>query len=80
MVNTLHKKYRPLFYIPQNWIYLDGNSLGPLQKSIINSVSNVITNEWGRQIIKGWNKANWMAQPDKIGNQIAKLIGANKYW
>ncbi|MFL2801318.1 MAG: kynureninase [Paracoccaceae bacterium] len=78
MVNTLHKKYRPLFYIPQNWIYLDGNSLGPLQKSIINSVSNVITNEWGRQIIKGWNKANWMAQPDKIGNQIAKLIGANK--
>ena len=78
MVNNLHKKYRPLFHIPKNWIYLDGNSLGPLQKTIIKKVSNVINNEWGEQIIKGWNKSNWMTQPDYIGNLIAKLIGANE--
>ena len=78
MVNTLHKKYKPLFYIPKNWIYLDGNSLGPLTKSIKNSISKVITDEWGEQIIKGWNKSNWMTQPDRIGNVIAKLIGASK--
>ena len=78
MVNTLHKKYKPLFYIPKNWIYLDGNSLGPLTKNIKNSISKVVTDEWGEQIIKGWNKSNWMTQPDRIGNVIAKLIGASK--
>ena len=78
MVNSLHKKYRPLFQIPENWIYFDGNSLGPLQKTIIKKVSNMISNEWGEQIIKGWNKSNWMTQPDSVGNLIAKLIGADK--
>ena len=78
MVNTLHKKYKPLFYIPKNWIYLDGNSLGPLTKNIKNSISKVVTDEWGEQIIKRWNKSNWMTQPDRIGNVIAKLIGASK--
>ncbi len=78
MVNNLHKKYRPLFQIPENWIYFDGNSLGPLQKTIIKKVSNMISNEWGEQIIKGWNKSNWMTQPDSVGNLIAKLIGADK--
>ena len=78
MVNNLHKKYRPLFQIPENWIYFDGNSLGPLQKTIIKKVSNTISNEWGEQIIKGWNKSNWMTQPDSVGNLIAKLIGADK--
>ena len=46
MVNNLHKKYRPLFQIPENWIYFDGNSLGPLQKTIIKKVSNMMSNEW----------------------------------
>ena len=78
MVNNLHKKYRPLFQIPENWIYFDGNSLGPLQKTILKKVSNMISNEWGEQIIKGWNKSNWMTQPDNVGNLIAKLIGADK--
>ena len=78
MINTLHKKYRSLFKIPKNWIYLDGNSLGPLQKNIIDTVSNVTINEWGEQIIKGWNESNWIKKPDYIGNQIAKLIGANE--
>ena len=57
MVNNLHTKYRSLFQIPKNWIYLDGNSLGPLQKTIIKKVSNMISNEWGEQIIKGWNNS-----------------------
>ena len=38
----------------------------------------MISNEWGEQIIKGWNKSNWMTQPDNVGNLIAKLIGADK--
>ena len=78
VVSVTFKKYKPLFYIPKNWVYLDGNSLGPLTKNIKNSISKVVTDEWGEQIIKGWNKSNWMTQPDRIGNVIAKLIGASK--
>ncbi len=32
--------------------------------------------EWGEMLIGGWNKAGWMAQPTKIGDRIAPLVGA----
>jgi len=32
--------------------------------------------EWGEMLITGWNRAGWMAQPAKLGDRIARLIGA----
>ncbi len=32
--------------------------------------------EWGKMLITGWNKAGWMAQPARVGDRIARLIGA----
>ena len=32
--------------------------------------------EWGQQLIKGWNVSHWMQQPGRVGNIVAKLIGA----
>jgi kynureninase len=32
--------------------------------------------EWQDLLIRGWNKAGWMAQPALVGDRIAKLIGA----
>jgi kynureninase len=67
---------RRQFDLPQGVIYLDGNSLGPLPKAAAARVANTITEEWGKLLITGWNKAGWMAQPSLIGDRIAKLIGA----
>lgn len=67
---------RAQFDLPEGIIYLDGNSLGPLPKAAAARVARTITDEWGKLLITGWNKAGWMAQPSAIGDRIARLIGA----
>ena len=67
---------KELFDIPEGMIYLDGNSLGPLPKVVPQRVAEVIKEEWGQQLIKGWNVAKWMEQPGRVGNQVAALVGA----
>lgn len=65
-----------LFNLPEGVTYLDGNSLGPLPKAVNSRLANMISNEWGEQLIRGWNDAGWMEQPSRVGNKVAKLIGA----
>lgn len=64
------------FIIPEGVIYLDGNSLGPLPKAVATRVQSMITDEWGEMLIRGWNGAGWMDQPSRVGDQVARLIGA----
>lgn len=35
-----------------------------------------MTQEWGKLLITGWNKAGWMAKPTDLGDRVGKLIGA----
>jgi kynureninase len=67
---------RALFDLPEGLVYLDGNSLGPLPRAAAARVAQTITEEWGKMLITGWNKAGWMDQPARVGNRIARLIGA----
>ena len=64
------------FAIPDGILYLDGNSLGPLPVAAAARVARTVTEEWGKMLITGWNKAGWMDQPARIGDRIARLIGA----
>ena len=36
------------FALPEGVIYLDGNSLGPLPKTVAPRVVDMVTGEWGR--------------------------------
>ncbi len=67
---------RTLFDLPEGVIYLDGNSLGPLPRAVGARVAHAISDEWGKLLIAGWNTAGWMEMPARIGNRIARLIGA----
>ncbi len=67
---------KAFFDLPQGVTYLDGNSLGPLPRAAAARVAATITDEWGQMLIGGWNKAGWMDQPSKVGDRIARLIGA----
>lgn len=64
------------FSLPDGMIYLDGNSLGPLPVGTAEKVQDVVQAQWGAHLIKGWNLDGWMAQPARVGNRIARLIGA----
>jgi kynureninase len=37
----------------------------------------VITQEWGRGLIRSWNSAAWFSLPQRLGDKIARLVGAN---
>ena len=67
---------KDLFDLPEGVIYLDGNSLGPLPRAVPARVAEIVSAEWGGQLIGGWNEAGWMAQPARVGDLIARLIGA----
>ena len=67
---------REQFDLPPNQIYLDGNSLGALPKATAARVQQVLTQEWGVDLIQSWNKAGWIDQPQRVGDKIARLIGA----
>ncbi|MEK9845274.1 MAG: kynureninase, partial [Thalassospira sp.] len=67
---------KSLFHIPKGVIYLDGNSLGVLPKTAANRAKAMIEDEWGEMLIRGWNEAKWMEQPERVGNLVARLIGA----
>ncbi|HUF00094.1 MAG TPA: kynureninase [Anaerolineales bacterium] len=58
-------------------IYLDGNSLGRLPKSVIERMKKTVVEEWGTDLIRGWNKGWWEA-PARIGEKIASLLGAGE--
>lgn len=67
---------KELFDLPEGVIYLDGNSLGVLPKAVNARVAQTIQAEWGHELIRAWNTADWMGLPTKVANRIAALIGA----
>jgi kynureninase len=67
---------RDLFHIPAGTIYLDGNSLGVMPKATPARVAEVLTREWATDLIQSWNKAGWFNLPQRVGDKIARLIGA----
>lgn len=64
------------FDLPQGVIYLDGNSLGPLPRGAVARATEVMTQQWGQELIRAWNTAGWMDLPVRVGDRIAPLIGA----
>jgi kynureninase len=73
------RSLRDLFQLPEGVIYLDGNSLGVLPKATPARVAQAVAQEWGKDLIKSWNTAGWFQMPLKVGNKIARLIGAKDH-
>jgi kynureninase len=70
--------FRERFALPDGTIYLDGNSLGPLPKATRQRMAQVVEKEWGEGLISSWNSADWIDAPRRIGDKLARLVGAKE--
>jgi kynureninase len=68
--------FRGRFRLPEGVIYLDGNSLGALPATTPKRLVEAIEQEWGRDLIASWNRHDWIGAPRRVGDKIARLIGA----
>ena len=68
---------RERFDLTDDLIYLDGNSLGALPRAAKARIATVVREQWGGDLIRSWNKHDWINLPQKLGAKIAPLIGAN---
>ncbi len=56
-------------------IYLDGNSLGMLPVATAERLAQVVRNEWGGELVRGWQ--HWADLPTGVGDRLgAALLGA----
>ena len=67
---------RDRFVLPAGEIYLDGNSLGAMPKSVPGRMAQAVSEEWAQGLIRSWNDADWYRAPQRAGAAIAGLIGA----
>ncbi|MBI3516641.1 MAG: kynureninase [Proteobacteria bacterium] len=70
------RAFRERFELPDGVIYLDGNSLGALPRATPGRVAALLHEAWGRDLITSWNKHGWIDLPTRVGDKIARLIGA----
>ncbi|SOD62485.1 Kynureninase [Streptomyces zhaozhouensis] len=63
-------------FVLDDTVYLDGNSLGALPRSVPGRVAEVVAEEWGRLRIRSWTESGWDTAPERIGDRLAPLLGA----
>ena len=68
-------RWRDEFHAPDpDLAYLDGNSLGMPPTRTLTRVADVLSTEWGGDLIRSWD--HWLDMPQRIGDRLAPLIGA----
>jgi kynureninase len=69
-------RFRAAFDLPEGLAYLDGNSLGPPPRAALARLEHAARQEWGQGLIRSWNTARWIEAPTRVGDKIARLVGA----
>lgn len=66
------------FHLPEDNLYMDGNSLGPLSTDAKRTLDRVIE-EWRDLGIRGWTDGNppWFRYGEFLGERLAPLVGAD---
>jgi kynureninase len=67
---------RERFSIPNDVIYLDGNSLGALPKVTPERLRALMREEWRSDLIASWTKHDWIDLPMTVAARLAPMVGA----
>ncbi|MEC7855707.1 MAG: aminotransferase class V-fold PLP-dependent enzyme, partial [Candidatus Neomarinimicrobiota bacterium] len=71
-------EYQNEFHVTdKDLCYLDGNSLGRLPLKTIEKISSFLKDEWGSELVEGWE--HWINEAQVIGDLLAEsILGARK--
>jgi kynureninase len=64
---------RDLFVLPDDGVYLDGNSLGA-QLASINVAAGDVLGEWRYDLIGGWSDHDWWVLPSQLGDRLGRML------
>ncbi|MBF6051021.1 kynureninase [Streptomyces eurocidicus] len=67
---------RKEFALDDGTVYLDGNSLGALPRTVAGRLAEVVGDEWGRLRIRSWTESGWWEAPERVGDRVGRLVGA----
>jgi kynureninase len=70
------RQHRAAFSLPEELVYLDGNSLGPPPRQAAADLLALAQGAWGTGLIRSWDNAGWLAAPTRVGAKIANIVGA----
>jgi len=75
--DPLNKYVHQFVRTDEDLCYLDGNSLGRLPKKTVEVINNFLLNEWGKELVSGWN--TWIDEAQRVGDLLAEsALGASK--
>lgn len=75
--NDVLADFAKQYYVPEDHIYMVGNSLGVMPKAVKQRMDDVLEKEWADDLVSSWNCNHWFELPYRIGNKIAQIIGAD---
>jgi kynureninase len=68
--------FRRRFALPDDTLYLDGNSLGALPVDTSPRLRELVERQWGHDLIRSWNQHGWIDLQQRVGDKLARLLGA----
>ena len=68
---------RDAFVLPDDVVYLDGNSLGALPIRAVKRLGTLVEEEWGQGLVRSWNDSGWIELPELVATALAPLLGAS---
>jgi len=69
--------FRQRFDLPSG-IYLGGNTLGAPSRDSLAALTRAAEEEWAGHLVSAWNLDDWIGLPRRLGDRIAKLLGAGE--
>src|SRR5882757_1759553 len=69
---------RDAFMLTDGIVYMGGNSLGALPRETPTRLQEVAARQWGQDLTRSWTAHDWIGAPQRVGEKIARLIGAGR--